>query len=508
MFERIISAVAPGWALSRQRSRLAARRLADVVQRYEGAANNRRTRNWQASNASPNAETSADLATLRARSRDLVRNNPYAAAGLDMLVAYQVGTGIVPRSRTGDLEIDRAANALWAEWGRSADSAGRHDINGLMAQVARSRAEAGEVLCLLRPLAPQEADRRRSPVPLALHVLEVDHLDTASVRRLASPYDQGVEADAYGRPLAYHILPRHPGDWTAPAQSIRVPAEYCLHVFRQDRPGQFRGTPDLAPVMARLRLLDEAEDAVLMQMLVQACVAAFVTSSEAAGEGALEAAPDDTGTQVKKLRPGMIERLLPGEDVQFLNPSGGGNFPTFARNQLHAIATGFGLTYDLMTGDLSQATYSSLRAGRLAFKRRLESLQWLVLVPQFCAPVWDAFISAAQLAGQLPARPGRWPVEWAPPRFEMVDPLKDTLAIREQLRLGLVNWFQAVAEFGEDPQGQAREIAQANGLFDDLGLILDGDPRRTAASGMAQDARQNAAVEIAATGAALPSPPP
>jgi capsid protein len=40
---------------------------------------------------------------------------------------------------------------------------------------------------------------------------------------------------------------------------------------------------------------------------------------------------------------------------------------------LRAVAQGFGLTYDLLTGDLRQANYSSLRAGRLAFKRRLEA---------------------------------------------------------------------------------------------------------------------------------------
>ena len=46
----------------------------------------------------------------------------------------------------------------------------------------------------------------------------------------------------------------------------------------------------------------------------------------------------------------------------------------------------------------------------------------------------------------------------------------------------------------------------------DTGVSLDTDPRRVARSGAAQDAAQMAAVEIAATGAAMPAqaqqPPP
>jgi lambda family phage portal protein len=506
MFEKAIRALAPAWALRRQQSRMAMQALDEIGARlrYDGARVSRRTRGWNAPPTSANAETLADLKTLRARSRDLVRNNPYASAGLDILVSYQVGTGIVPQSRTGEAALDRQANDLWEAWGRHADAAGRHDINALTAQVARTRAESGEALVLLRPLSGPEARSRGTPVPLVLHVWEPDHLDGLARIRPVSGIEQGVELDPYGRPVAYHIQPSHPGDTFAMPRTVRVPADLMLHIYRQDRPGQVRGVPDLSPVMTRLRMLDEYEDAALMQALSQACVAAFVTSSADAGTGPLEAPPSGATAGVKSLSPGMVERLLPGEGVEFLTPTGSGPFAEFARHQLRAIATGFGLTYDLITGDLSQANYSSLRAGRLAFRRRLEAAQWLLLVPRFCQPVWDAFIASAQASGALPQRPGPWPVEWAPPRFEMVDPLKDTMAVRLQLRLGLMTWGQAVAEMGWDAKRQAASLAEWNDAFDELGLILDGDARRTGGTGAAQDAAQNAAVEIAATGAALP----
>ena len=504
LLDRLLGAIAPGWALRRARQRLAWR---NVQALYEGARSTRRTRNWLAPGTGPNAELQPALATLRARSRDLMRNNPFAAAGLELVVSYQVGAGIVPRSATGDEALDRQVDDLWARWSPLADATGRTDLYGLQALLARTRAEAGEALALLLPVPAAEARRRGLPVPLALQVIEPDHLDETHDSTGRGPLiRQGIELDDRGRPVAYHLREEHPGEsgglTARPGGALRrYGAEQVLHLFRQDRPGQLRGVPDLAPVMTRLRSLDELEDAALEREKIQACLAAFVTSPAPAAAGPLEGA-DEAGEPVKTFYPGMIERLMPGEGVEFTQPSGVAGFSDLARHQLHAIATGWGLTYDLLTGDLSGANYSSLRAGRLAFKRRLERLQWHVLIPGMCERIWQAFIQAAVLSGALDPRAGGYPAQWAPPVFEMVDPLKDAMAVREQLRMGLLSWGQAVAQMGWEPRRQAEEIAAWNAVHDDLGLILDSDPRRTAGGGAAQDPRVNSAIEIAATGAA------
>jgi lambda family phage portal protein len=500
MLEAAIRALAPRWALERAQARAALGAISAIEQRYEGGRVTRRTQGWVPADAAPEVLVSADLPLLRSRSRDLVRNNPYASAGLDILTSYEVGTGIVPQSKTGDAAADKAANALWSEWAPHADGAGRQHIYGLQAQVARSRAESGEALVMLRPMPAAEARRRNTPVPLAVHVYEGDHIDTMQAYRgVDDGVVQGVRLDRWGMPVSYMFRPDHPGQNLASFETVEIPARFMLHIFKQDRPGQVRGVPDFAPVITRLRMLDEYEDATLAKAIVQACVAAFVTSEADDSAGPMESG--DTA-RTRRMSPGMIERLMPGEGVEFITPSGDGAFAEFARHQLRAVATGLGLTYDLITGDLSQANYASLRAGRLAFKRRLEQRQWTLFVPRLCQPIWDAFVAAAQAEGRLPLRQGAWPVEWAPPRFEMVDPLKDTMAIQQQLRLGLITWGQAVAEMGWDATQQAEEIAAWNANHDDRGIILDGDPRRTAKAGAAQDAAQNAAVEIGATGPA------
>jgi len=183
--------------------------------------------------------------------------------------------------------------------------------------------------------------------------------------------------------------------------------------------------------------------------------------------------------------------------------------------QAAAIAAAWGITYDLLTGDLTQANYSSLRAGRLAFKRRLEQIQWLLLIPRWCQPVWDAWIAAALRAGVLAPREGGYPVEWGPPAFEMVDPLKDALAEKAMLRMGLRTWGDAVAAQGLDPEKQLAEIVKWNKRFDETNSVFDFDARKVSNAGLTQARAAGASIPDsdppldadAATGAAVPRDP-
>jgi len=47
-----------------------------------------------------------------------------------------------------------------------------------------------------------------------------------------------------------------------------------------------------------------------------------------------------------------------------------------------------------------------------------------------------------------------------------------------------------VASHGQDPDAQLKEIVAWNKKFDDAGLILDGDPRKTTDKGQVQGPQQ------------------
>ena len=81
--DRVAGSVAPAAALRRARNRSA---LMALTRAYEGARIGRRTEGWTVAGTSANAEIGTALLRLRDRSRDLVRNNPYASKAVQAVV--------------------------------------------------------------------------------------------------------------------------------------------------------------------------------------------------------------------------------------------------------------------------------------------------------------------------------------------------------------------------------------------------------------------------------------
>ncbi len=470
------------------------------------AASDLRASAWAPSSGSANAEVAGAAATVARRARDAVRNDPYACRIVDLWTGNAVGAGITTRWP------DAAHTAAWRRWTDSTacDAEGRLDLYGLQALAMRAVVESGE--CFIR-LLPTEVTPS-NPVGLRLQVLESDHLDASRigvVDGLATL--NGIALDEAGAPVAYWLFRRHPGAWwpglPGPWASEAIPARDVLHLYRKRRPGQLRDVSWLAPVLTRLRDLGDYESALLMKAKIEACLAAVVTEEgdEALTGTAANLLRDAQGRAVEAFEPGMILYRRGAGSVEVVNPSGGGSHAAFARRALEAAAVGAGLTYDQVSGDLTQANYSSLRAGKIEFRRLCEQVQYGMLIPMLVRPIADRFHAQGALLGLWGADMPDG-VSHVPPAHEMIDPLKDTTALIAQVRAGFVPQPEAVGAFGYDFTAVVEMIREANAKLDDAGLALDSDPRRVAKSGSAQDAAQLAAIEIAATGAAAPAASP
>jgi lambda family phage portal protein len=431
------------------------------------------------------------LSKLRERSRDLIRNNAYAARAAAEVVGNAIGTGITAQARSGEPQLDRLINAAWADWIDECDADGQLDFYGLQALIARTVFESGE--CLVRFRQRRESDGLT--VPLQLQVHEPDYLDHTKTQKTDTGYIiQGVEFDLVGRRVFYWLYGQHPGDVVqtgvrggASLQSVRVPASEILHIYRKDRPGQVRGVPWLAPAIVTLRDLDEYEEAELVRKKIEACFAAFVTQPQGPdGPPIAPAAPDPaTGKRVESFEPGMIEYLKPGEEITFASPSASAGYRDYVAAKQAQIATGLQLTYEQLTGDLSRVNYSSYRAGLLSFRNGIEGFRWLTFIPMFCTPAWERFLSVAYAVGAI-LEPGPFRAEWTPPGFGSVDPYKDSVATLNRLRMGTLTLRQAIAEQGYDPDAQLEQIAEINRMLDERGIVLDCDPRRVTQSGTQQ----------------------
>jgi len=459
---------------------------------YDGTGGGRRALAWMPSNPGAVAALSLAQDELRAKSRDLVRRNAWAAAGIEAFVANAIGTGIKPQSMVQDQARREAIHSLWWDWCEQADAAGLTDFYGLQALATRAMLEGGEALVRLRYRRTEDG----LPVALQIQVLEAEHLPTTMNRDLpgGNVIRAGIEFDRLGRRVAYHLYRSHPNDGLlAPMSSsaggggmdtVRVDASEVIHLFRTLRPGQIRGEPWLTRALVKLNELDQYDDAELVRKKTAAMFAGFITRMAPEDNLMGESAPDANGVALAGMEPGTLQILEPGEDIKFSAPADvGSSYAEFMRQQFRAVAAAMGITYEMLTGDLTQVNYSSIRAGLLEFRRRCEALQHGVIVHQLCRPIWRAWMDQAVLEGALDLPGYRkdkrqyQSAKWIPQGWSWVDPQKEFNAMKLAIRAGLMSRSEAISGNGYDAEDVDREIAADNARADALGLVFDSDAR-------------------------------
>lgn len=465
------------------KAKKSARAAAPVKKRrYEGASRSKRMSGWKTTSSDANAAMVTSLSELRNRSRDLRRNNPYAAKAVQVIGANVVNTGIVTQFREGDY---LGAELHWADWAETTaiDFEGRQNIYAMQGMVMEAVVESGEVLM-----------RRRINVarryPIQYQILEPDFLDstkTTSEVEGGGFILQGIEFSAQGERKAYWLYESHPGGVDANQirssnQSHRVPVEELRHIFRADRPGQARGVPWCSPVMVRLKDFDDMEDAQLMRQKIAACFTAFVQDishefypvNEDDDLYGAEHGEDDGVAYGERLVPGIIEELPRGKTVKFAEPPSVDNYHEYSSTVLHAIAAGYGITYEALTGDYSELNFSSGRMGFLEFQRNIKIWQERIIIAQMLDPIIEDFKMMLEIQGENVV--GLKHVHVAPPR-EMIDPTKEVPMQIEEMRSGLDSISDKLLARGKDPRKHLKQMAEDMALLDELGLKLTSDPR-------------------------------
>ncbi|GLK67042.1 phage portal protein [Hansschlegelia plantiphila] len=413
------------------------------VRRFDGATGGRRA-GGIGSFGSINPEIGGAAATVRGRARYLARNNSWLANGVANWTAALVGSGIRPTSPSPD------AVATFDRWSLDADADGRSDFFGLQAAIARHLVEDGEAFVHLR--ADDDGGFR-------VRVLPPEQVDETLTRDLGDgrAIVQGVEFDAAGRRVAYYVTPQNPTQqFMTYAAPVRVDAADVLHIFAPLAAGQVRGISWLAPVILPASELDQLTDALLVGAKVAAMHAAFLVDLNVAGE------PFDGDLTNVSLEPGTVRRLPNGFDMKFNTPPQTQQTAEFVKHSLRGLAAGLGLPSHMLDGDLSGANYSSLRAGLIPFRQRVEQIQYHVLAPQLLRPVWDR---VQLLFGDHDAR-----AEWLPPAWQQVDPQKALEADTAEITAGLASRRQKVAERGWSVEELDAEIVADRAREEALGL--------------------------------------
>ena len=454
---------------------------------YEGAGEGRRSASWDAPDVGINSINTPALRNLRARSRAAVRNDPYAFNVIDKRVSNLIGTGITPRPKIDDDALRKVQQELWEDWVDESDADGLTDFYGQQALIARTVETAGECFVRLRPRGLEED----LAVPLQLQVLAPEFVphDKFEPAKNGNSIRAGIEFNPAHQRVAYHMYRVHPRDASSLSagynQLVRVPAEQVLHIFEPVEPGQLRGVPRLAPVLKRLRSLDNYDDAVLFRQEVANLFAGFISRPppEASQQprdpvtGQLLTEDRDGFTPMVALEPGTMQELGPGEEVEFSKPpDAGNNYPDFMRQQLMAAAAGTGTPYEILTGDMREVNDRALRVVLNEFRRRLEQLQFGVYVHQLCRPVRAAWMDMAVLAGRLKLddyaqrRREYLRTRWVPQGWAYIQPVQDIQARMMEVNAGFNSRSEMVLRQGYDAETVDEENAADQKRARELGL--------------------------------------
>jgi len=466
-----------------------------LARAYEGAS---KRDGWKPRRpgASANTDHAVDAATLRIRARSLVQNSPYIARGIGSLVANVIGTGIIPRSLAKNAT---AIDDLWDAWTKVCDSDGRLDFYGIQAAAHRAMEQDGEVLIRLRPRRPED----NLPVPLQLQLLEIDWLDSSrNISNGANAVINGIEYNPLGKIVAYWLFDQHPGEMLGPrrarSSSAPVSADRIIHLYNPERPGQGRGFTRLAPVIARVRDLTVYEDAELARKNLEARLS-VLASGDVSTMGNFDPQDLRTEEQIRKdgnlgnLSSGSIIQVPTGLSLTTVQPHAMPGYVEYVKHQLHLIAAGMGITYEMLTGDVREVNFSSARVAMLEFRRNAEQLQWLVLIPKLCTPIWQAFIDAADLAGKI--KSPDYACDWSTPKWDYVNPVQDVAADLDEISGGLSSFSEKLRRRGYKPDAVFKELKKdmerlkADGTLDLIVMLQKG---RTMAMAQAESGGKTA----------------
>lgn len=466
------------------------------VRMYAAARSSRLTAGWGNGNTSANGELTTSLANLRNRSRALVRDAAYAKRAKLIVVNNVVGSGVgmqaEVRTTRGDLaeRVNDAIERQWWAWcsSDSCHTGGVLHFCDLERQAMGQVFEAGEVF-----FRKHYRSFGRSRVPYALELIEperlADEFASPGPTEPGSRVIMGVEVDEFHRPVAYWIRDHHPGEVRYLAFQTgrveRVPASEIIHLKVTDRWPQTRGEPWLHAVARKLNDMDGYTEA---EIVAARGAANYMATIESTDDMDAMAEKQDDGSYQMALEPGIVEKLQPGEKLNFVAPNRPNSaLDPFLRYMLREVAAGLpGTTYESLSRDYSQSNYSSSRLALIDSRDDWRALQqWFIR--SFRELVHREWLQQAVLSGAIAEVPvGEYmrdaskfeAVSFKPRGWSWVDPTKEVEAYKEAIKAGFTTRADVIAQTagGQDIEDvdkqRRRELDQAG----KMGLEFDTDP--------------------------------
>lgn len=474
--ERLISAIAPGWALKRAKARL---QLARMQAFYESAKHSR-THPLKGTNSSADSVMARTDGRLRNIARWLDENHDLAVALFNDLVGWIIGDGLtyepMVRQPNGELaeRVNLALGAAFESWSERPETTATLSRGEMERLLCRSWLRDGEALIhhVFGSTFPYP-----TPLRYVVELLEADFLPyelTAPARQGVPRIVQGVGLDSWNRPVSYYLWTHHPGasgyflaSSLKPERYKSVPAERISHLKFTRRLAQTRGVPIIHAVIRRLEDIKDIEDAERVAMRVDSDLTLILTNMP--GWGGTPAADSGGGAgdpqgpiREMTMASGMQVTLAEGENMAMHTPTRpNAKLVDFLQSQHRILARGASARYSSVTGDYN-GTYSAQRQELVEGWRGYGELR-----QQFIAaaarPWYRRVVDAAVLAGEVSLRGidprTLYAVDIRGPAMPWIDPEKELNYRAGMVENELASRAQMIRDTGADPKVVDAQIA-------------------------------------------------
>jgi lambda family phage portal protein len=441
---------------------------------------NSRLMNFSGALDSSNKEIKRDIRAIRAHSRTLARDNAFSRRFIQLCGTHIVGPNgiafdsVITGSQGKPKKAwNNAIKAAWKLWGRSATVDGMPwaDFEALVLGTVATDGEA-----FVRKVSGFD-----NAFGFALELIDADRVDSTWNRAPSIGLNEiamGVEIDSWGRRVAFWVWTAHPTDYTTERRRVRIPASEIVHIGRPDRTHATRFLPWSTPVMPLMNLLGRYWNSEIAAANWEADRLGFLVSDvntmdpSDGGESLVDPSTLDVQSDMAQ-----FIGLPPGVKAEIPNlqhPSTA--FDPFSKAMLRGIASGLGVAYHSLTGDVGAANYSSARVALLEERDNWRRLQgWFTR--SFHDQIFGDWLNMAVLSGNLSipvADPGRiCAPRWYARGWEWIDPEKDANANKAAIGAGFTTLQRVCAEQGDDWEEILDQRAVEQAKAKKLGLFLD-----------------------------------
>lgn len=475
--ERAIQRISPSTALKRFRNRVT---LDQSVRAYE-AVETSRLRKKREDSRSADQINMLSVEKLRMQARHMDENHDVAKSILNTLVSHVVGAGIhtfpMVKTNTGEMadEANEMLQNLWDTWAKTPEVTGEYGWLKVQSLMARSWFRDGEAFAQ-HLMGQTPGLLHGSEAAFSLELFEADYCPIGlydDKKRIT----QGIEKDAWGRPLGYWFYKNYPTEVGTPFNMVSVsPISTLLNAdltnfnrfdaFRMshlkfvERIRQTRGVSIFSSVYQRLDDLKDYEESERVAARIGAAFALAITKTTDAGPGT----STEASWREMDIAPGIIaDNLQPGEKVEQIGSDRPSNLLTdFRTSQLRSIAGGSNTGFSSIAKQYD-GTYSSQRQELMEQNNIYHAIR-KEFTNSFIDPIYLNFVRMVVAQGLVPLAGVDlntvFDVEHVGRGVPYIEPKREVEADEKKVQAGFASRSQIILERGGNPQVVRKQIEQ------------------------------------------------